>query len=117
MKIAGKRTSPSEVEGLILEDDDIIEAAAVGVKDPVKGQAIVCACVPAPGVSESDALKERISSRVAWREMASMTPISSPQRSIMDTTPEVDKVIRRFDSDRPSLSLTISMAAFTLSTL
>jgi hypothetical protein len=43
--------------------------------------------------------------------MASMTPISSPVRLISGTTPEVDSVMRRFDSDMPSPSEAISSAA------
>ena len=46
-----------------------------------------------------------------------MVPISSPARTISGTTPDVDNVIRRFETDRPSPSLTISMASRTLSKL
>ena len=45
IKIAGKRTGPGEIEQLLLETGLIAEAAAVGVPDPLKGEAIVCACV------------------------------------------------------------------------
>lgn len=45
LKIAGKRTGPSEIEGLVLTTGLVKEAAAIGVPDPVKGTAIVCVCV------------------------------------------------------------------------
>jgi acetyl-CoA synthetase len=45
LKIAGKRTGPSEIEGLVLSTGLVREVAAIGVPDPVKGTAIVCACV------------------------------------------------------------------------
>lgn len=66
MKIAGKRTSPSEVETLVLETGKFVEAAAVGVADPVKGQAIVCVCVLRDGVGgDGEALKTEIADVVA----------------------------------------------------
>ena len=46
-----------------------------------------------------------------------MTPISSPVRKISGTTPEVDSVMRRFDSDSPSPSDAISSAFLTASKL
>ena len=45
IKVAGKRTGPSEIEDLLLATGLISEAAAVGVPDPAKGEAIVCVCV------------------------------------------------------------------------
>ncbi len=46
-----------------------------------------------------------------------MTPISAPVRSIIGTTPEVESVMRRFDSAIPSPSEAISSASLTLSKL
>jgi acetyl-CoA synthetase len=45
LKIAGKRTGPSEIEGLVLSTGLVKEVAAIGIPDPVKGTAIVCVCV------------------------------------------------------------------------
>ena len=45
LKIAGKRTGPSEIEGLVLSTGLVREVAAIGVPDPVKGTAIVCVSV------------------------------------------------------------------------
>ena len=44
--IAGKRVGPAEVESLLLATGRVREAAAIGVPDPVKGEAVVCVCVP-----------------------------------------------------------------------
>jgi acetyl-CoA synthetase len=41
LKIAGKRTGPGEIESVALENDAVVEAAAIGVPDPVKGEALV----------------------------------------------------------------------------
>jgi acetyl-CoA synthetase len=55
LKIAGKRTGPSEIEALLLGTGLVREAAAVGLPDPVKGMAIVCVCALRPGVVEAEA--------------------------------------------------------------
>ncbi len=57
LKIAGKRTGPSEIEALLLATGLVNDAAAIGVPDPVKGTAIVCICIPRPGIDTSDMVK------------------------------------------------------------
>jgi acetyl-CoA synthetase len=42
IKVAGKRLGPAEVESLLVADDRVVEAAAIGVPDDVKGEALVC---------------------------------------------------------------------------
>jgi acetyl-CoA synthetase len=41
MNVAGKRVGPAEVESIMVDDYDVIEAAAVGVPDSLKGEAMV----------------------------------------------------------------------------
>lgn len=53
LKIAGKRTGPSEIEALLLGTGLLVDAAAIGIPDPVKGTAVVCVCVPRPGVDSA----------------------------------------------------------------
>ncbi|HET8746982.1 MAG TPA: AMP-binding protein [Ramlibacter sp.] len=57
LKIAGKRTGPSEIEALLMATGLVLDAAAVGTPDPVKGTALVCVCVPRPGVAPDAAVK------------------------------------------------------------
>ena len=45
IKIAGKRVGPAEVESILVAHPQVSEAAAVGVPDPIKGEALVCFCV------------------------------------------------------------------------
>jgi acetyl-CoA synthetase len=45
IKIAGKRLGPAEVESILVAHPKVSEAAAVGVPDPIKGEALVCFCV------------------------------------------------------------------------
>ena len=42
IKVAGKRLGPAEVESLLVSDERVVEAAAIGVPDEVKGEALVC---------------------------------------------------------------------------
>ncbi|MPZ73595.1 MAG: AMP-binding protein [Nitriliruptorales bacterium] len=49
IKVAGKRLGPAEVESLLVDQEGVVEAAAVGVPDPVKGEALICFLVLAAG--------------------------------------------------------------------
>jgi acetyl-CoA synthetase len=51
IKIAGKRVGPAEVESVLVAHPQVSEAAAVGVPDPIKGEALVCFCVLRKGVN------------------------------------------------------------------
>lgn len=63
LKIAGKRTGPGEIEELLLATGEIVEAAVIGAVDPIKGQAVVCLCVPRPG-RDAETLKALLSEAV-----------------------------------------------------
>ena len=67
IKIAGKRLGPAEVESVLVEDPDVIEAAAIGVPDPLKGQALVCFCVLRSGQDGAPAIVDRLKALVAER--------------------------------------------------
>jgi acetyl-CoA synthetase len=45
IKTAGKRVGPAEVESVLVAHPQVSEAAAVGVPDSIKGEAVVCFCV------------------------------------------------------------------------
>jgi acetyl-CoA synthetase len=64
IKVAGKRLGPAEVESALVMHPDVTEAAAIGVPDPVKGEALVCFVVLRPGVDDTDALRRDLSARV-----------------------------------------------------
>ncbi|HRO58415.1 MAG TPA: AMP-dependent synthetase, partial [Burkholderiaceae bacterium] len=63
LKIAGKRTGPSEIEALLMGTGLVLDAVAIGTPDPIKGTAVVCICVPRPGI-EQDAAADRLSTAV-----------------------------------------------------
>jgi acetyl-CoA synthetase len=64
IKVSGKRTGPSEIETLLTGTGKVSEAAVIGVPDEVKGSAIVCVCVPMPGVVADDALEQELAAAV-----------------------------------------------------
>lgn len=74
IKIAGKRTGPSEIEALLLGTGKVGEAAAIGVPDPVKGSAVVCVCVPARGVTGTPDLADAMKKAVVAGLGASFRP-------------------------------------------
>jgi len=67
IKIAGKRLGPAEVESVLVEHPAVIEAAAIGVPDATKGQALVCFCVLRPGHTVRPGLAEELKALVATR--------------------------------------------------
>jgi len=64
LKIAGKRTGPAEIEALLMASGKLGEAAAIGVPDPIKGQALVLVCSLKAGVESSAALQDELSRAV-----------------------------------------------------
>jgi len=65
IKVAGKRLGPAEVESVLVEHHMVSEAAAIGVPDPIKGEALVCFCVLKHGQQASEELCEELKGCVA----------------------------------------------------
>ncbi|HLF28164.1 MAG TPA: AMP-binding protein [Anaerolineae bacterium] len=65
IKVAGKRLGPAEVESILVAHPAVSEAAAIGVPDPIKGQAVICFAVLKPGQAPHRALREELIGRVA----------------------------------------------------
>lgn len=64
LNIAGKRIGPPEIEAALTETGKVVDAAAIAAPDDLKGVAVVCICVAAPGVSPDAALVEELKDRV-----------------------------------------------------
>lgn len=60
LKIAGKRTGPSEVEALLASTGLVVESAVVGLPDPVKGQCVFCVVTLMPGQTLDAAVRTRL---------------------------------------------------------
>ena len=60
LKIAGKRTGPSEVESLVSATGLAAEVAAIGLPDPVKGSTLAIIVTLMPGVKADDGARLEI---------------------------------------------------------
>jgi acetyl-CoA synthetase len=60
LKIAGKRLGPAEVESILVAHPDVVEAAAIGVPDEVKGMALVLFAVPTRDSSPNEAMRAEL---------------------------------------------------------
>ncbi len=66
IKVAGKRLGPAEIESILVNHPDVIEAAAIGVPHELKGSEVIAFCVLQPGAEGSDVLRAEL------REMVSV---------------------------------------------
>ncbi|MGD1995214.1 MAG: AMP-binding protein [Anaerolineae bacterium] len=65
IKVAGKRVGPAEVENVLVSHPGVAEAAAIGVPDEIKGQAVVGFVVLQPTFEPGESLRDELESRVA----------------------------------------------------
>ena len=65
LKIAGKRVGPAEVESAAVANPAVSEAAAIGVPDELKGEAIVVFAILKPGTSPDGSLERSVSDTIA----------------------------------------------------
>jgi acetyl-CoA synthetase len=61
LKIAGKRVGPAEVENVVMRALAVVEVAAVGLPDPIKGQALVICAVRSNPAIDDDAFARSVS--------------------------------------------------------
>lgn len=64
IKVAGKRVGPAEVESALAYHKAVLESAAVGVPNELKGESVVCFIVLRPGNQPSDQLREELKEKV-----------------------------------------------------
>ena len=74
IKIAGKRLGPAEVESILVAHSQVSEAAAVGVPDPIKGEALVCFCVLKEGANGGSDLASALKNKVATELGKALAP-------------------------------------------
>jgi len=65
IKVAGKRVGPAEIESVLVGHAAVSEAAAIGIPDPVRGEAVICFCVLKPGECGDESLAEALKEKVA----------------------------------------------------
>jgi acetyl-CoA synthetase len=65
LNIGGKRIGPAEFESAAVDHPAVVECAAVGVPDDIKGTAVWCFCVATPGENITSELVEDVKNVVA----------------------------------------------------
>ena len=60
IKVAGKRLGPAEVETAVVAHPSVLEAAAIGVPDDLKGEVLWVFAVPGPGVVPDERLRTEL---------------------------------------------------------
>jgi acetyl-CoA synthetase len=94
IKVAGKRLGPAEVESVLVSHPSVVEAAAVGIPDEVKGEALWCFVVVGEDVVADDALRAELTALVADRVGTSFRPSAIRFTSALPKTRNA-KVLRR----------------------
>jgi acetyl-CoA synthetase len=94
IKVAGKRLGPAEVESALVAHPDVVEAAAVGMADDVKGEVVWGFVVLVPGVAPTDALRAELVDLVAARLGPAFRPAAVRFADALPKTRNA-KVLRR----------------------
>ena len=93
LNIAGKRIGPSELEGAAVAHPNVVEAAAVGIPDEIKGEVAWVFCV-APSVEDADALALEVSELVSAELGKAFKPTRVVQVENLPKTRSA-KIVRR----------------------
>ncbi|TAK97759.1 MAG: AMP-dependent synthetase [Verrucomicrobia bacterium] len=95
IKVGGKRVGPAEVESILVSHPAVSEAAAIGVPDELKGEAVVCFCVlKSSSSSNLETLRNELTALVA-RELGK--PLAPREIKFVRDLPKTRnaKVMRR----------------------
>jgi acetyl-CoA synthetase len=65
IKIAGKRLGPAEVESILVSHPAVIEAAAIGIPNEIKGNALVVFCVVSPEYSSIETIRDELQNLIS----------------------------------------------------
>ena len=74
LNVAGKRIGPAEIESALAAHEAVLESAAVGIPDTVKGERIACVVVLRPGEEPSEVLAQALRRTVREHLGASFAP-------------------------------------------
>jgi acetyl-CoA synthetase len=94
IKVAGKRLGPAEAESILVSHPQVVEAAAIGVPDPLKGNALVVFCILIPGSPADERLRKELKELLA---KSLGKPLAPKQVLFVSDLPKTRnaKVIRR----------------------
>jgi acetyl-CoA synthetase len=74
LKVSGKRIGPAEVESAAVAHPAVQEAAAIGVPDEIKGEAIHVFAIPRPDNAADPVLAEAVRQTIAKQLGSSLRP-------------------------------------------
>ncbi|MBK5288482.1 MAG: AMP-binding protein [Acidimicrobiia bacterium] len=94
IKLAGKRLGPAEVETALVEHPGVVEAAAIGMPDELKGETLVGYVVLAGGTTPSEELRAELRALVANALGKSFTPSAIYFTTALPKT-RSNKIMRR----------------------
>ncbi|MEJ2707170.1 MAG: AMP-binding protein [Anaerolineales bacterium] len=94
IKVAGKRLGPAEIESILVGHPDVVEAAAIGVPDEIKGNAVVVFCVLEKGCEFCEELRDELNQMVV---LALGKPLAPREVRFVSDLPKTRnaKVMRR----------------------
>jgi len=94
IKIAGKRLGPAEVESALVSHAAVVEAAAIGVPDELKGECLWAFVVLSPQAKPTEKLRAELVALVADRLGSSFRPSGMRFTTALPKTRSA-KVLRR----------------------
>lgn len=94
IKVAGKRLGPAEAEAILNEDNRVIESAAIGVPDDIKGEALVAFAVLTETAEPGEALRKELKERLVSALGKALAPKSILFATALPKTRNA-KVMRR----------------------
>jgi acetyl-CoA synthetase len=94
IKIAGKRLGPAEVESALVSHPAVVEAAAIGVPDEMKGEALWAFVVLSKNIAPAEGLRAELVKLVADRLGSSFRPAAIRFTNAIPKTRSA-KVLRR----------------------
>jgi acetyl-CoA synthetase len=74
IKVAGKRLGPAEIESVLVNHPQVVEAAAIGVPDEIKGSEVVAFCVLTGEAANADPLRAELKEMVIRALGKSLAP-------------------------------------------
>jgi acetyl-CoA synthetase len=95
LNVAGQRLSGIEIENALTEHPSVAEAAVIGVRHPLKGQAVVAWVVLAPGQTASDAMTVELKAHIAEKIGSMARPDQIHYLAALPRTPGSPVVMRR----------------------
>jgi acetyl-CoA synthetase len=74
LNVAGKRIGPAEFESAAVNHPHVVECAAVGVPDEVKGESVWCFCIVTPDAIPGERLEREVKETIAKELGKAFTP-------------------------------------------